>query len=253
MGARGEAELLARAAALPGEPRLDVPPDLARDEHVDALASALLQRFRERDDPQAFELLVRLTEPRLMRLARRVTSELRPGVEADDLVAGLYTRLFTDLRAGRPPVRNFLGLACTALRNDALNQLRRRRRAEARQRAWQQLRAGECEPDPIHLADEREQAQQMARIGALMLALVAKGYERLPERDRLVLRAREMEGLSYEDIGVTFGLPRGQVGMVILRARRRLEAQVRQSLSTPALAPASASAPAARRAGGARP
>src|SRR5262249_928592 len=138
MRPRAEAELLARVAALPGEPRVRLPPeaDLSRDEHVDALASALLQRFREADDAQALGLRVHLPQPRLLRLARRVSRELRPGVEAEDLVAALYARLFTDLRSGRPPVRNFLGLACTALRNDALNQLRRRRRAEARQRAW---------------------------------------------------------------------------------------------------------------------
>jgi RNA polymerase sigma-70 factor (ECF subfamily) len=235
MSARGSAELLARIAALPGEPRVALPPDadLARDEHVDLLAGALLQRFRDADDAQAFELLVRLTEPRLLKLARRAARELKPGVEAEDLVAALYARLFVDLRAGRPPVRNFLGLCHTALRNDALNQLRRRRRAEARQRAWQQLRAGECEPDPIRLADDREQARQMARIGVLLVSMVADGFSRLPERDRLVLQAREMEGLSYEDIGVTFGVPRGQVGMVILRARRRLEAHVRQGLGNP--------------------
>jgi RNA polymerase sigma-70 factor (ECF subfamily) len=251
MGARGEAELLARVAALPG---LQVGPDtdLARDEHVDALAGALLERFREQDDAQAFELLVRLTEPRLLRLARRVTRELRPGVEAEDLVASLYARLFTDLREDRPPVRNFLGLCATAVRNDALNQLRRRRRAEARQRAWHSLRASECEPDPIRLADDREQEQHMVRVGALLLALVSDGFAGLPERDRLVLQAREMEGLSYEDIGVTFGVPRGQVGMVILRARRRLEARVRQGLSGPAPA-APGRTPAARGPHGARP
>jgi RNA polymerase sigma factor (sigma-70 family) len=239
MDAREDVELLARIAALSGEPRVELPTaaDLGRDDHVDALAGQLLRRFREADDALAFELLVRLTEPRLQRMARRIGRELRPGVEPEDLVATLYARLFTDLRRDRPVVRNFLGLACTALRNDALNQLRRQKRAEVRQRAWHALRAGEAEPDPIHLADDREQTARMNRLGSLVLALVAGRFAQLPERDRLVLEAREIGGLSYHDIAVTFGLPRGQVGMVILRARKRLEARLREGLAGPAADP----------------
>ncbi len=229
---REAAGLIARIAALPGEPRICVPDDAdpQRDEHVDLLAAQLLQRFRETDDPQAFDLLVRLTQPRLTALARRAVRELRPGVEAEDLVAGLYARLFTDLRRDRPPVRNFLGLSHTALRNDALNQLRRQRRAEARGRAWQQLRAGECEPDPIAVADDREQAAHLQQLASLVLLVVAGRFARLPERDRLVLQARELDGLSYNEIAVTFGVPRGQVGMIVLRARKRLTARLRESL-----------------------
>jgi RNA polymerase sigma-70 factor, ECF subfamily len=232
MSHRGEPDLLARAAELPGEPRIVLPDaaDLQRDDHVDELAGQLLHRFRETGDAAAFELLVRLTESRLQALALRLARELRPGVEPEDLVAAFFARLFTDLRRGRPHVLNFLGLARISLRNDALNQLRRRKRAEARQRAWHDLRAGESEPDPIRLAADREQAQRMRRLGALVLSVVARRFAQLPERDRLVLQAREIEGLSYEDIAVTFGVPRGQVGMVILRARKRLTARLRDTL-----------------------
>jgi RNA polymerase sigma factor (sigma-70 family) len=242
MGDREDAELLARVAALEGEPRIALPggTDLRRDDHVDVLAGQLLERFRQADDALAFELLVRLTEPRLQRIARRLTRELRPGVEPEDLVATLYARLFTDLRRDRPQVRNFLAHSCTALRNDALNQLRRQKRAEARQRAWHELRAGEPEPDPIHLAGDREQAERLARLSSLLLAVVAARFAQLPPRDRLVLEAREVDGRSYEEIAVTFGLPRGQVGMVILRARKRLEARLREGLQA---------APPRRRAG----
>ncbi len=233
MGEREDAVLLARIAALPGEPRVTLPEgaDLRRDDHVDELAGQLLLRFRRADDALAFELLVHLTEPRLQRIASRIGRELRPGVEPEDLVATLYARLFTDLRRDRPLVRNFLGLACTSLRNDALNQLRRQKRAEARQRTWHELRAGEAEPDPILLADDREQAAHRERLASLVLALVAGRFAQLPERDRLVLQAREVEGRSYQEIAVTFGLPRGQVGMVILRARKRLEARLREGLA----------------------
>jgi len=182
MSERGGADVLARVAELTGEPCV-VPPvgvDLARDDHVDELAGQLLRRFRETDDAVAFELLVRLTEGRLAALARRIARELRPGVEPEDLVAAFFARLFTDLRRGQPLVRNFLGLARIALRNDALNQLRRRKRAEARQRAWHDLRAGESEPDPIRLADDREQAERLGRLGALVLALVARRFAELP-------------------------------------------------------------------------
>lgn len=233
MAERPPPGLLEEIARLPGEPPVALPEgaDLARDAHVDALACQLLQRFRERDDARAFELLVRLTQPKLTRLARRAVRELRPGVEAEDLVAGLFARLFTDLRRDQPPVRSFLGLAHTVLRNESLNQLRRQRRAEARGRAWQELRAGECEPDPIVLADDREQAEHAARLAALVAALAGARLAELPERDRRVLEARELDGQSYAELAVTFGLPRSQVGMVVLRARKRFAARLQESLA----------------------
>jgi len=55
-------------------------------------------------------------------------------------------------------------------------------------------------------------------------AVIRAALERLPERDRTILWLREVEGLSYDEIGGRIAMATGAVRVAALRARRRLEA-----------------------------
>jgi RNA polymerase sigma factor (sigma-70 family) len=55
-------------------------------------------------------------------------------------------------------------------------------------------------------------------------AVVRTALARLPERDRVILWLREVEGLSYDEIGGRVAMATGAVRVAALRARRRLEA-----------------------------
>jgi RNA polymerase sigma factor (sigma-70 family) len=227
----GGGSLIARIARAVGEDACPAPFDPRDDGHVDRLAAPLLHRFREQDDTAAFTLLVELTQRRVSRIAHQVTRQLAMAIDPEDLVAGFFARLFTDVRKRQPLVQHFLGLAHTSMRNDALNQLRQYKRAQARHTVWGEQRLIEKVADPSVQAEDNEQVAILRRFGTVFLAVLGQCFHELSERDRRVLLAREVDQLSYDDIAGTLSLPRNQVGMIVKRAREHLSQRVRATFA----------------------
>ena len=228
------ATLVERLARVAGGETLAVRDDFrhADDGHVEAVAGELLHLFRQRDDPEAFTLLFELCEERLLLAAKRVTRQVGLAIEREDLVAVFMARLFTDLRKDQPVVQHFFAFAWTAMRHEALNQLRRLKRAYDRDQAFEAwLRDQRPAPDPAHDADTTEQASIVQRLGMRFLSVVSRCFHRLPERDRRVLLAREVDKLSYTEMAQALGLPEDQVGMILKRARERLQRGIGQALA----------------------
>jgi len=125
-------------------------------------------------------------------------------------------------------VRRFLGLAHTAMRNDARNQLRQHARSWRRMLSFQSSLAEP--PDPSRELDEREQHDACARLGLFLLALVAECFHALSVRDRQALLLRELDGMSYEQVAAGLGVPENQVGTIIKRARGRLARRLTAAL-----------------------
>lgn len=221
--------LAERLRALPGSEALPPDFDPRNDLHLDAAAELLLARFHATNDAAQLALLFELTQRRLREIARSVTRQLALALDPDDLVAGLFTRLFTDVRRPQPRVRRFLGLAHTAMRNDARNQLRQAARAQARGQAFQASLA--APPDPAAELADAEQAAACARLGVFVLALVGQCFHALSERDRRALLLREVDGLSYEELSGALSLPVNQVGSVLRRARGRLATRLARCLA----------------------
>ncbi len=197
--------------------------DPADDRAVEAVAGDLLQVFRTHDDPAAFTLLFELCQTRLMASARHITRRLGMAIDPEDIVSTFMARLFTDLRQDQPRVRRFLGLAYTAMRNEALNQLRKLTRAESRHQIYDRwLQRQRLSGDPAIDVSEAEQHMILRRLGAMFLSVVSVCFHQLGERDRRVLLAREVDGLSYDALAEQLALPRPQVGMILKRARERL-------------------------------
>ncbi len=195
--------------------------DPGNELHVDAVARHLLQRFRQSQDVEAFTLLYELVRPHLQASATRITRRLLPAADPEDLVAAFMSRLFTEV-AERPgePVRRFLALAHTAMRNDAFDQLRQVRRAQLHARAFHE---GLDEPaDPAVQLQQRETQDILGRFGEDVLRAAQQGFAALDVRDQQVLVAREIVHLSYERVAGMLGLQADQVGMIIRRARQHL-------------------------------
>lgn len=221
--------LAERLRALAGPEPLPPAFDPGNDLHLDAAAEVLLARFHATNDGEHLALLFELTHRRLREIARAVTRQVGLAADPDDLVAGLFTRLFTDVRRPQPRVRRFLGLAHTAFRNDARNQLRHATRAQARGEAWAAAR--DPAPDPSAELARAEQDALCARIGLHVVALVGQCFHALSARDRRVLLLREVDGLSYEALAAALGVPENQVGSVLRRARERLAQRLSRALS----------------------
>ena len=203
--------------------------DAANELHVDEAARHLVERFRTDNDLEAFTLLFELTHDRLSLAATRITRKLAPGVEPDDLVSAFMARLFADVRR-RPqqPVRHFLALAHTSMRNDLLDQLRQQKRAQVNVRAYQTTLTAPA--DPAEELQAREQEHAFDRFGETVLRVTSECFHELDERDQQVLLAREIVCLPYERVASMLQLADDQVGMIIRRARVHLVNRIAERL-----------------------
>jgi RNA polymerase sigma factor (sigma-70 family) len=195
--------------------------DPGNEAHVDEAARYLLDRFRQHNDLDAFTLLFELTHNRLASTAHRIVRKLAPAVQADDLAASFMARLFTDVRQrSSEPVRHFLALAHTSMRNDLLDQLRQHKRATANGRGYHAtLRLPE---DPAEELADREHEHLLMGFGRAVLKLTAECFQELEPRDQQVLVAREIVRLPYDRVASMLNLSPDQVGMIIRRARMHL-------------------------------
>jgi RNA polymerase sigma factor (sigma-70 family) len=230
--------LAERLRALPGSEAVPHVRDFdpRNDLHLDAAAAFLLERFHATNDSQHLALLFELTQRRLREIARSVSRQLALAVDPDDLVAAFFTRLFVDVRRPQPRVRHFLGLAHTAMRNDARNQLRQSARAQHRLLGFQATLP--CPPDPAVELARAEQDALCARVGVFVLAVVAQCFHALSTRDREVLLLREVQGRSYEQLAQELDVPENQVGSILRRARERLATRLARALAAHEAGPA---------------
>ncbi|MFT7463202.1 MAG: RNA polymerase sigma factor (sigma-70 family) [Pseudohongiellaceae bacterium] len=197
------------------------PLDLNNDLQLDELARLLLDRFRSQNDSEAFSLLAELTHERLAQIASGIARRLSPTVDPDDLQSTFISRLFTDLRGSeRQPVRRFLALAHTSMKNAVYDQLRHQKRAQVGGPRYQDSLSHPV--DPADFAEEQEETALLSRFGRDITELTERCIHSLESREKNVLVAREILGMSYERVAAMLSLQPDQVGMIIRRARKQL-------------------------------
>ncbi len=195
--------------------------DASNEVHVDEVARDLLQRFRDKNDVEAFQLLFEVTLPKLSELAAQLTRRLSSNVDPDDLVSAFMTKLYTDLHGRpQPPVRRFLALAYTSMRNEILDQMRQVRRSQKNDPDYSQTLVQPA--DPAETAVLSEQDELFESIGGTVLEVTSECFHKLDTRDQQVLIAREIAGLPYDSVAKMLKLQQHQVGMIIRRARINL-------------------------------
>ncbi len=167
------------------------------------------------DDAQAWKTFVDGYGPLLQGLARRMLSR-RAGqaadADVDEIVAEVFLALLRHdrrlLERYDPTYRlsTYLGVLC---RTAVLRHLRRRGR-DVR-----------TLPVPDEVPETRPSSPERAeRAAGLREALLA-----LPDRDRLLLTLRFLEGLDYASIGLLLDVREGSVGPLLARAKERLAAR----------------------------
>jgi len=250
-----EIERLAGRGAIPDDGRLDPHNPL----HVDRAARALLERFFEGNDADAFRALVSLTFPLLHRAARAVTREAGLAVPAESLVADHMARLFTDLEPdarGRAGGAHFLGAADLAMRADA-----DARAARFAQSPLQVLAAlAEDASDPVdagallRLASGSAAGNVAAQAGLATLSaaegprlagparggrashlaqgLLSTAFHRLPLLQRRALLAREVDDLPLPEVAVAVGVGQNQIASLLVEARLQLAAELSSLLDS---------------------
>lgn len=165
--------------------------------------SALLERFQG-GEAAAFDLLVDRWQGPLLRFA---ASLLRREEAAEDAVQEAFVRLIR-----KPPSTGsdgclgpWLFRVCRNLCYDAM-------KTDARERK----RREKARP-PVEAATPADAAE-----AGELAALVGRELEKLPEREREVLRLKVHEGLSYQQIAEITGVAAGTVGWMIHQAMGHL-------------------------------
>jgi len=179
----------------------------------------LVERARA-GEREAFDLLVARYQRRLLRLVLRL---LRDQAEAEDVVQETFLKAYRALPRFRGDAAFYTWLYRIAL-NGARNAiLRRRQRGASHGVAPSQLPAA---------APEIGTPESMLLSKQVMLAIDA-AMEALPLELRTAIALREIEGLSYEEIGQIMECPLGTVRSRIFRAREAIARRLRPLLDLP--------------------
>jgi len=145
-------------------------------------------------------------------LARHLT---RNDADADDVVQESYLRALRHFGGFRGDgAAQSRGWMLTIVRNTAYS-WRRRRRPEAEAAEFDEMLHSEA-------AGSDGFAAQLARHDSR--ETLAQALDRLPPDLREVIILRELEGLSYKEIGDVVDVPIGTVMSRLSRARQRLQA-----------------------------
>jgi RNA polymerase sigma-70 factor, ECF subfamily len=175
------------------------------------------------DDEKAFTELVRRFQGRVINLVSRVLNDREC---ADDLAQEVFVRVYVHRRNYRHGSR-FSTWLFTIAANLAKNEIRRR----VRKRNWFSLDALQemLKDSAIQLADPAEGRESTLEREQLQAA-VGRAIATVPEKYRLALVLRDIEGLPYEEIAQVLGIPGGTVRSRINRARGMLKRKLQPLL-----------------------
>src|SRR3989449_21126 len=171
----------------------------------------LMARVAEEDE-RAFSELVRRFQGRVTNLVSRVLNDREA---SEDLAQEVFVRVFVHRRNYRRGSK-FSTWLFTIAANLAKNEIRRR----MRRRNWFSLDALQeiLGDSSSHLADPTEGKEQSMQREQLKQA-VGRAIASVPEKYRLALVLRDIEGFPYEEIGEMLSIPGGTVRSRINRAR----------------------------------
>jgi RNA polymerase sigma-70 factor, ECF subfamily len=201
-----------------------LPPD--RDPALPPILSLsdedLMARVAE-DDERAFAELVRRFQGRLTNLVSRLLNDREC---ADDLAQEVFVRVYMHRRNYRQGSK-LSTWVFTIAANLAKNEIRRR----VRRRNWFSLDALQevLRDSAMVLADQGEGQERGLEREQLQEA-VGRAIATVPEKYRLALVLRDIEGLAYEEIADVLGIPGGTVRSRINRARSMLKRKLQPLL-----------------------
>ena len=168
----------------------------------------------QRGDASAFEELVAAYEKNVYNLALRMTGSPE---DAEDMAQEAFLKAFNSIQSFRGDSKFSVWLY-RIVSNVCLDFLRKRSK---RQTVSLSVEDEDGEEVQIDLADTAQSPEALLE-KKLTRESVQRGLRQLPPDARQILLLREIQGLSYEEIGETLGLEPGTVKSRIFRARKRL-------------------------------
>jgi len=193
-----------------------VPPQAGEPTDMD-----LVRAYRA-GDALAFEELHRRYVGPIFRLVR---SKLGDGLLAEDVSQETFLKALRQLDSMDSEF-NFGGWIHTVARNLCYDELRRRRRdlraespdGEGQDDLLDRLPSTSGRFDPVEVSESNEMRRRIWEVA-----------QRLPEKYRLVLTLRELQGLSYRQIARTLRISESAVETLVYRARLRFKEEYMSS------------------------
>ncbi len=174
---------------------------------------AVIQRV-QRGDVNAFESLVTAYEKNVYNLALRMTGSPE---DAEDMAQEAFIKAYNSLPSFRGDSKFSVWLY-RIVSNVCLDFLRKKNR-----RSTVSLSAEDDDGEDVQLdLPDMSQSPEELLEKKLTRESVRRGLASLPPDARQILLLREIQGLSYEEIGETLGLEPGTVKSRIFRARKKL-------------------------------
>jgi RNA polymerase sigma-70 factor (ECF subfamily) len=182
----------------------------------------LMGRVAEGDE-RAFTELVRRFQGRVINLVSRVLNDREV---SDDLAQEVFVRVYIHRRNYRRGSK-FSTWLFTIAANLAKNEIRRR----VRRKNWFSLDALQemVNDSAIQLADPKE-GQDVELQREQLKQAIGRAISAVPEKYRIALVLRDLEGFPYEEIGEMLKIPGGTVRSRINRARGILKRKLQPLL-----------------------
>ena len=166
----------------------------------------LIERVKK-GDQEAFNPLVERYKLPLYKVMYRMVYNRD---DAEDLVEEAFIKAFRSLKkfeTGRP----FYAWICRIAVNNAINYLRKEKRAQVQPLEFVEHQLAAKKGDPVKMTAQK-----------VLQEKIAASMARLPEDDRTILILRVDEEFSYAEISKILNIPRGTVMSRLARARQRL-------------------------------
>jgi RNA polymerase sigma-70 factor (ECF subfamily) len=132
--------------------------------------------------------------------------------DAEDALQELYLKLWA-ARSGLSAVQNPSAYGISMLKNICIDRIRKRMVRKA---------------EPLDKVPNPEDADQESRTDMKdTLRYLLQEMEKLPQKQRTVLRMKAVEGLEYEDIARRTGLSEVYIRVLVTMARKTLRSKIR--------------------------
>lgn len=175
--------------------------------------AAVVRRVLE-GDVNAYEELVLAYEKNVYNLALRMVGNAQ---DAEDMAQEAFLKAYNSLSGFRGDSKFSVWLY-RIVNNVCLDHLRRQNR---RQASSLSVEDDEGEESQLDIPDESQSPEALLE-RSLTKDAVRRGLQALPAEQRQILLLREIQGMSYEEIGQCLDLEPGTVKSRIFRARKRL-------------------------------
>lgn len=156
-----------------------------------------------------FTRLVTPIKDKLFRFSMRLTENV---AEAEDVVQEVLIRLWNQ-KEELKKINNLEAWSLRLTRNLSIDKLRSKHRKP------------ESLDGNYHLPDQGQTPQQIVESRDTM-NFIRQLIQQLPEKQRLVIQLRDIEGMSYKEIGDILNISMNQVKVNLFRARKQLKHQL---------------------------